>query len=121
MDGQYDVIWGRGSFCADLYQHDESQRDPGAVSDRPADTGELTEWLHQIEAVAAPGCDVVLCPFWQNDGYRRRCVDVMLAVFTQVLLRNGYTVLPVIEGHNHEPEFPVTFYKKIYHEKTLTN
>ncbi len=109
----YDLIWARGSFNVD------SMIPPGASwqglkSVLGAKTGRrMDNWLTEIEGVAAPGCDIILCPFWRNRDGVRLLGDVTTAAFTCFITGHGYSALPFIEGHNLEPEYPVTFHKKM--------
>ncbi len=71
----------------------------------------LSHWLKQLERLASPRANIVLCPFWKNDGQRRKIEDIEHNVFTEIMLNSGYKTLPRIKDHNRDPECPITFHK----------
>jgi len=100
---QFDFIWVKGSISPDNVIF---RVNPEAVNRHL-----LTHWLSQLEKLSAPHGRIVICPYWLHDGQKRRSDDVGRSFFTETLLKSGYRVLPRIENHNREPEYPVTFHK----------
>jgi hypothetical protein len=98
----YDLIWCKGSVVADH----------AILSERlPIATWRFTKWLTELEKLTAPNGHVVLCPHWRNDGTRRQVEDARSSLLSRRLLDRGYDVLPTVPGHNHEPEYPLTYHK----------
>jgi hypothetical protein len=73
----------------------------------------FSSWITQLEQLAAPGANILLCPHWRSDGTHRRVEDTRTCVLSTLLLSCGYTNLPQIPGHNHEPEYPLTYHKAL--------
>lgn len=97
----YDLVWIKGSVLADLFL---------LLNSRVLNA---TKWLSRLEALAAPGCHLIICPHWRNRGQEMRIETIAGHPFTMLLLENGYRIMPYIENHNHPVEFPVTFYKQM--------
>jgi len=102
---QYDFIWVKGSISPDNFIF---RVNPGRVNKFL-----LSHWLTQLEKLATPHCQIVICPYWLHDGQKRRTEDVQRSFFTETMLDWGYDVLPKIENHNREPDYPMTFHKVI--------
>jgi hypothetical protein len=100
--GSYDLIWCKGSIVAD----------DAILSEKlPIKTWRFTNWLTQLERLATRSAHVVLCPHWRNHGTRRRIEDARRSLLSRRLLDRGYDILPTVPGHNHEPEYPLTYHK----------
>ncbi len=98
----FDLIWCKGAVVADR----------AILSERvPIRTWRLSDWLEQLEKLAAPGAHIVICPHWKNDGARRRVQNVADSLLSRMMVGRGYKTLPEIPGHNHQPAYPVTYYK----------
>jgi len=97
---KYDIIWVMGSVVADRYE---------PKAEHPS----LSHWLIQIEQLASPTCQIIICPFCLYDGKRRKIEDIQHSFFSEAMLNKGYAVLPKIKNHNREPQFPITFYKNV--------
>lgn len=98
---EYDLIWIKGSVLADIFL---------LLGGRALSA---SKWLGRLEALAAPGCHLIICPHWRNGGREMSMEAVSRHPFTQLLLNRGYSIMPYIEHHNHPVEFPVTFYKRM--------
>jgi hypothetical protein len=100
----FDLIWCKGSIVADHAIFSEKL---------PFRAWRFGDWLKQLEELAAPGAHLVICPHWRNDGVRRRVEDAKNSSLSRAMLSSGYETLPEIAGHNHQPEYPLTYYKRI--------
>lgn len=70
----------------------------------------LDTWLDQVDRVVAPGGTVILSPNWRSSGDKRTATpDWRAHPFCALMAARGYHTLPWVEGHNREPEYPVTF------------
>ena len=96
--GKYEFIWVKGSISADFF-----------ISSSKV-VPNLSHWLDGLERLAARTCTIVICPHWSNDTRTRRIENIQCNPFTDTLLHRGYELLPPIRLHNHEPEYPCTFY-----------
>jgi len=96
--GKYDLIWVKGSFCADNFIKWKV-----FIS--------LTRWLRQIERIASGSSTIVICPHWRNNGIKRQVHDCRNNGFTKTMIMAGFTALRYIPHHNREPEYPITFIK----------
>jgi hypothetical protein len=100
----FDVIWCKGAIVADH----------AILSEKlPLTTWCFSKWITQVEQLAVPGGHLVLCPHWRNDGTRRRVQDAAGSLLSHRLLDRGYEILPTVPGHNHEPEYPLTYHKQL--------
>jgi hypothetical protein len=99
----FSLIWCKGSVVADH----------AFLSERLPLRWRLAGWLEQLEKLAVPGAHIVICPHWRNDGVRRRVEDTKNNPLSRRMLGQGYEVLPEICGHNHQPEYPLTYHKII--------
>jgi hypothetical protein len=100
----FDLIWCKGAVVADQ----------AILSERvPIRRWGLTDWLEQLEQLAAPGAHIVICPHWRNDGARRRVQNVVDSLLSRVMFGRGYKTLPEIPGHNHHPAYPLTYHKTV--------
>ncbi|HUI66211.1 MAG TPA: hypothetical protein VL126_15310 [Bacteroidota bacterium] len=102
---QYDFIWVKGSISPDNFIF---RLNPDAVNKIL-----LSHWLSQVEHLAKPHCQIIICPYWLHHAHKRRTEDLQRSFFTETMLERGYDVLPGIENHNREPDYPVTFHKVI--------
>ena len=50
---------------------------------------------------------------WRNDGARRRIQDAAGSLLSARLINRGYKILATVPGHNHEPEYPITYHKQL--------
>jgi hypothetical protein len=101
---KFDLIWCKGSIVADH----------AILSEKlPLRTWRFADWLKQLEGLAAPSAHLVVCPHWRNDGTRRRVEDVIRSPLSLTMFEQGYEVLSEIPGHNHQPEYPLTYHKMI--------
>lgn len=74
----------------------------------------LDSWLDALARIAAPGGTIVVSPNWRSSGDKRMATpDWRQHGVCQLMLDKGYRILPFIDGHNKEPEYPVTFVKTI--------
>jgi hypothetical protein len=96
--GKYDLIWMRG--CPQPHYFDRNIF--------------LTvhKWLAQIERLASASCQIILCPHWRDQDGKRDVEDALHNSFTDAMISHGYNVVRV-EGHNTEPNYPVTFVRDI--------
>lgn len=101
---KYDLIWVKGSVSADYFIFVNKLKIKGLS---------LSSWLTQLEKLASSTCQIIICPYWSSDTKKRNTEDVRRNLFTETMLNRGYAVLPKIKNHNHEPEYPITFYKNI--------
>jgi hypothetical protein len=100
----FDLIWCKGAIVAEQ----------AILSERvPIRRWGLTDWLEQLEQLAAPGAHIVICPHWRNDGARRRVQNVVDSLLSRVMFGRGYKTLPEIPGHNHHPAYPLTYHKTV--------
>lgn len=106
--GNYDLIWVKGSITAD---HFISRFFISRFKGNKRRS--LSSWLIQLEALSSSRCSIVICPHWLNDGNERRIEDVYDNLFTSTMVDRGYKILPEIEHHNCNPEYPITFRKDI--------
>jgi hypothetical protein len=98
----FNLIWCKGSVVADH----------AILSERlPIRMWRFAKWLEQLEKLAADSAHIVICPHWRNDGTRRRVQNVRYSILSRMMFSRGYEVLPEIPGHNHEPEYPLTYHK----------
>jgi SAM-dependent methyltransferase len=103
--GVFDLIWCKGSIVADH----------AILAERlPIRAWRFDEWLGELEQLAAPGAHLVICPHWRNNGVRRRVEDAKNSSLSRAMLSCGYETLPEIAGHNHQPEYPLTYHKRIH-------
>lgn len=73
----------------------------------------LDQWLDQLARAAAPGGTIILSPNWRSsDGRRTATPDWSTHSFCELMRDKGFRTLPYLEGHNKEPEYPVTFVLK---------
>ena len=103
--GKYDVIFSKGAISADAFI---------AVDKLKIEKLSLSRWLTEVERLASPLCQIIICPHWSNDTRKRNIVDVQHTMFTETMIDQGYVILPKIKSHNHEPEYPLTFYKACF-------
>jgi hypothetical protein len=96
--GKYDVIWAKGSVSVDFF-----------INKRMI-VPNLSRWLEDVERLAAPSCTIIICPHWSNDTHTRRIENIHCNAFTHTMLVHGYELLPPIRLHNHEPEYPCSFF-----------
>lgn len=99
---RYDFIWVKGSVSADFF----------ITSHLNGRNVWLLFWLSQLERLASPTCHIVICPHWANNSHKREIEDARNNLLAQTMLSKGYLLLTGLENHNHEPEYPITFYKK---------
>ena len=98
--GKYDLIWSKGSICADLF-----------IEWRVFLS--LARWLRGIERAASRSSIIIICPHWRNNGTTRKLVDFRNTGFTKTMMMAGFTALQSVCGHNRQPDFPITFVKQI--------
>ncbi len=96
----YDLIWCKGGISADYFIKFHR-------------ITSLSQWLEDVERLAKPKGVIMICPGWTNDKRKRNIEDLENNLFTITMKEHGYEFLPFINRHNHEPDYPVTFYKKI--------
>jgi len=96
----FDFIWIKGSIREDLFM--------GVFGWLFS----LPKWLKKVRRILAPGGTVVLCPYWSSSGDQRLVQDARHSSFTETILDQGYDVLPHLDGHNTEPNYPITFILK---------
>jgi hypothetical protein len=101
--GKYDFIWIKGSIQADFFI---------TTNQLKIEPLSLSHWLSQLERLASPTCQIIICPHWANDTHKRNIEDVQRNDFTDTMLKGGYVILPKIENHNQEPQYPITFYNR---------
>jgi hypothetical protein len=99
---KYSLIWAKGAFSADRFIKRKLIL-------------HLSTWLANLELLASPFAKIIICPHWMNDNCSRRIEDVYNNYFTRKMLDEGYKILPIIKNHNHNPEYPITFYKDRAH------
>jgi hypothetical protein len=97
---RFDLIWCKGGFSPEYFLRF------GWITS-------LEKWIADVERMARPGATVLICPGWTNDGARRNIADTRDNPFTRKMEALGYAILPFVQGHNHEPDYPVTFFKHI--------
>lgn len=95
---KYDIIWCKGAISADLYI-------------KMRRIYRLSGWLKQVERLASDGCHLIICPHWTNDQIKRNIDDTHDNSFTKTMGEHGFVVLEPILNHNHEPGYPITYYK----------
>jgi hypothetical protein len=100
--GAFDLIWCKGAIVADHAIFSEKL---------PIRIWRFADWLTQLEKLAAPRAHIVICPHWRNDGTKRRIQNARDGLLSRRMLSRGYEILPEIPGHNHEPEYPLTYHK----------
>lgn len=105
---RYDVIWLKGTLSADRLIRRETSTF-GFMSRYPR-PGEL---LDQLDRLLAPEGWFVFCPHWGIHEGRRFYADVESTLLTRVFISKGYQVLPYTRGHNSEPVYPITYYKRV--------
>ncbi|MGD9784584.1 MAG: hypothetical protein AB7E80_16515 [Hyphomicrobiaceae bacterium] len=70
----------------------------------------IDRWVDTLVGLAAPGGTIMLSPNWRSNGQVRTATpDWASHPFCAMLGERGFVVLPFLEGHNREPENPVTF------------
>src|SRR4030042_1024234 len=94
---KYDLIWARGSIVADFFL-----KFSWLIN--------IKDWLAQVEKIAAPGCNILICPHWGRVCSKNRIQDVYHNKFTEAMLQQGFTILSKIEHHNSE-SCPISFFK----------
>ncbi len=115
---KYDLVWTRGAMCVDSIVENPTILSRALKLMEIHSMSSLQELLTELERVASPDCHLLICPFWKNKNGKRCISDIHKPTFTRVMLDYGYIILPFIEGHNHEPDYPVTFYKRIISNTT---
>ena len=95
----YDFIWCKGGISADYFIKFHR-------------ITSLSQWLEDVERLAKSNGVIMICPGWTNDKRKRNIEDLENNLFTKTMKKHGYQILPFIDNHNHEPDYPVTFYKK---------
>jgi len=101
---KFDFIWIKGSLNADTFNR---------WPIRKISPAQLNIWLDQLLRLGRPGCTIILCPHWLSRDGKRKIENVKKSVFTKTVLSKGFNILPTILHHNHEPEYPVTFFRKL--------
>ena len=101
----FDLIWIKGSLSAEEFNR-RSLR-----SRRPGHR--LNKWLDQVLALGRPGSTIVLCPHWANKNGKRKTRRVEDSLLARTILNKGFSILPLIALHNVEPEYPITFVKRL--------
>jgi hypothetical protein len=98
--GRFDLIWCKGGFSPDFFVRF------GALFP-------LSRWLNEVERLARSNATLLICPGWTNDGISRNIEDLNANPFTKTMQAHGYAMLAPIPNHNHEPDYPVTYCKKV--------
>ncbi len=106
--GRYDLIWIKGTYSADRF----ILRNRTGIMHPLHRYPRLDHILIQLKDLAAPGGEIIFCPHWISSNRIRSIPDVRNTSLTRTFLNNGYAILPFIEGHNEEPQYPITFYRK---------
>jgi hypothetical protein len=107
--GQYDLIYIHGTYSADRF----ILRDKFPILSLFRQWPRLESILIRLERVAASGGEILFCPHWRPNGQQRLIPDVLHSSLARTFQNQGYQALPYIQGHNAEPMFPVTFYKRV--------
>jgi hypothetical protein len=101
---KFDFIWIKGSLSADKFNK---------WPIRKISPAQLNIWLDQLLRLGRPSCTIILCPHWMSQDAKRKIENVKESIFTKTILSKGFNILPTILHHNHEPEYPVTFFRKL--------
>lgn len=101
---RYDLIWLKATFSVDHFI---------AINQLGIKALSLSSWLTQLERIASPTCQIIICPFWRNDGHKRNVQDVRHNFFTETMLNRGYAILPSIKILNEDIEYPLMYYKNM--------
>jgi hypothetical protein len=122
---RFDLIWIKGSVSADLFitrsrwgtgksllSTSWTELAKSVSSPRWITCPPLLQWLTRLEGLASPQGKIILCPHWFSDDGQRHD-DIFHNPFTDTLLGKGYIILTRIAHHNHEPEYPITFYRNM--------
>jgi len=105
---QYDFVWSKATFTADRFNESKT-----GWLQRFKLYPDFETLLSDLERLVVPGGTSVFCPHWHYENGQRKIGDVMKTRVAEILLREGYTSLPSIEGHNFEPMCPTTFIKNV--------
>lgn len=73
----------------------------------------LKNWISKVEKLGKKEAVVIICPHWGHKNNQRHVESLEDNFFTKTMKNLGYTMLKNIPKHNVEPEYPVTFYKKL--------
>ena len=65
-DNKYDLIWVKGAFSADHF----------ITRTKFSRFLNLESWLMQIERIASPSCQIIICPHWLNYRCKRNIENV---------------------------------------------
>ena len=101
---KFDLIWCKGAISADRFNK---------WPRRKTSQGQLSNWLDHLLRLGRPGCTIILCPHWINKDGRRKTENVEQSVFARVVQSKGFSLLPTIPNHNHEPGYPSTFLMRL--------
>jgi len=97
----YDLIWVKGSIKADSFE----------LLDRAAHF--MARWLRGLETLAAPSCQILICPYWDSSGGERAVDNVHGSPFSTAMRSCGYSALAPIRHHNDDVAYPITFHKEM--------
>ncbi|MCL4502291.1 MAG: hypothetical protein M1438_10625 [Deltaproteobacteria bacterium] len=100
---KYNFIWLKGSINVDQY----------AINELWIKNYYLDYWLRQIERLAASQCHIMICPYWRHDGKKPFVDDIFHNIFTNIMLKHNFTILPDINDFCKDIEYPIAFYKFI--------
>lgn len=100
-ENMLDLIWVSGSINANILISSRIGRKI------------LTQWLGFLDHALRPSGHVIIKPWFRCERGERCLADALDNSFTSIMFNFGYSVLPFFEGHNREPEYPVTFFKKL--------
>jgi hypothetical protein len=123
----YDIIWNYGALNADRFiSIDEIKNIRMLLKSKTPykrfifttnflkrKNLNLEDWIKNIERLGKKGCTMIICPYWSHENKQRLVKDLENNFFTKTLTKLGYTMLKHIPKHNFDPEYPVTFYKKL--------
>lgn len=105
--GRYDVVWIKATYVADAFAFGRTAARRIIFRYPP-----LERLLNQVDRLANRNGTIVFCPHWLSDAGKRRIPDVWDTRVPGIFRAHGYEILPTVEGHNLEPMWPITFYKR---------
>ncbi|MBI2966449.1 MAG: hypothetical protein HYY40_01370 [Bacteroidetes bacterium] len=106
LKGQkYSLIYSKGAMIVD-----------DLLMRRERSFAMMSEWLSALEKATVNGGVIVICPHWRDvpaSAKRQYTGNILENDFVKFILEKGYSPLKFIEGHNIEPNYPVTFWKRV--------